>query len=148
MVLLAVAGEPAVHPVFLTVMAGPLRGDSDPVVDFSPGGMSLWLLENSFASSGPLVGFWFWNVNDNIQEPVKSQWLSICLRLFITCACGCWGHHDLWFPSQPAEHIGNLQSPVWDSRQLSSVMLGFKVWLFCGSCGFVSGLSYQLSWKV
>lgn len=71
MVLLVIAGEPDVHPVFLAVIAGPPRDDSDPVVDFSTGGMSLWLLESSFVSSGPLVGFWFWNVNDNIQEPVE-----------------------------------------------------------------------------
>lgn len=79
MVLLAIAGEP--------VIAGPSRDDSDPVVDFSTGGMSLWLLKSSFASSGPLVGFWFWNVNVNIQEPVKSQWPSICLRLLVHHLC-------------------------------------------------------------
>lgn len=127
MVLLAIAGKP--------VIAGPPRDDSDPVVDFSTGGMSLWLLESSFASSGPLVGFWFWNVN--VQEPVKSQWPNICLRVLV-------GAEDfMTFGSPPS-----LQSPVWGPRQLSSMMLWLEVWLFCGSCGFVSGLSYQLSWKV
>lgn len=47
------------------------------------------------------------------------------------------------FLFQSAEQVSNLESPILGQR-FARMMGGLKVWLFCDSCIFVSGVIYQL----